>query len=537
MTQTSHRRQILRSIGIIMGAVLLSRLLGFGREWTVAHQIGSNATTDAYYAAFTLPDFLNYLVASASFEVIFIPVFTKYITEQREDEAWHVFSIVLTFMAVLMLALIVLGEIFAPRLVDIVAPGFNGAAKAHTVLLTRLILPGQFFLVLGMVMTAVQNARAKFLVASMSAAVYNTGIILGGWLLVPYFGIEGFAYGLLAGSFFGFFVLQVIGVCRVGGKYWPSLEITHPGFRLFIKLALPIMFALSIVVTDEWIIRYFGSFLQPASITWLTYGKALMRMPLAIVGSAVGVASFPFLARLHSSGQLQDFNDTLNHMVRGLLLVLLPTTALMIALSGPIVFFVFSQTRMTPADIRATAFALMLFSLGISAWGLQNLFSRGFYATRDTITPAVVGTFVALVSIPVYWYFCDRWNYLGLAAASTASIVAYTSVVAYLLVRRTKNSGIYELLWFSVRITGLSVLMGLACYFLSNWLATIVFWQSSVRSFGLLAAVGCFGLITFLGLAWLFRVEEVESYRRKIAHWFVARMQPTSPSTTALHER
>ena len=96
-----------------MGGILLSRCLGFFREWVVAHQVGSNAVTDAYYAAFTLPDFLNYLVAGASLSVTFIPVFTKYAAEGREDEGWHVFSTVVTFMGVLLGVFVIAGEIFA----------------------------------------------------------------------------------------------------------------------------------------------------------------------------------------------------------------------------------------------------------------------------------------------------------------------------------------------------------------------------------------------------------------------------------------
>src|SRR6201993_5301988 len=103
-TGTLHRR-IFAATGIVMASVLLSRLLGFFREWTVAHQMGSNAVTDAYYAAFTLPDFLNYLVAGASLSVTFIPVFAKYSAEDREEEAWRVFSTVITFMGIVLVVL------------------------------------------------------------------------------------------------------------------------------------------------------------------------------------------------------------------------------------------------------------------------------------------------------------------------------------------------------------------------------------------------------------------------------------------------
>src|SRR5665213_9682 len=115
---TVHRR-VFASTAIVMGGILASRLLGFVREWSVAHQVGSNAMTDAYYAAFTLPDFLNYLVAGASLSVTFIPVFAKYAAEDREDEAWWVFSTVMTFMGTLLAVLILFGEIFAPQLAQV----------------------------------------------------------------------------------------------------------------------------------------------------------------------------------------------------------------------------------------------------------------------------------------------------------------------------------------------------------------------------------------------------------------------------------
>ncbi len=104
VSQPSVHRRVFASTAIVMGGILLSRVLGFFREWTVAHQVGSNAMTDAYYAAFTLPDFLNYLVAGASLSVTFIPVFTKYAAEDREDEAWRVFSTVITFMGLVLIA-------------------------------------------------------------------------------------------------------------------------------------------------------------------------------------------------------------------------------------------------------------------------------------------------------------------------------------------------------------------------------------------------------------------------------------------------
>jgi len=106
--------RIAKASGIVMAGVLLSRLLGFFREWTVAHQVGSNSITDTYYAAFTLPDFLNYLVAAGALSVTFIPVFSRYMAENQEEEGWRAFSTVVTVMGLVVVGLVGIGEIFAP---------------------------------------------------------------------------------------------------------------------------------------------------------------------------------------------------------------------------------------------------------------------------------------------------------------------------------------------------------------------------------------------------------------------------------------
>src|SRR5579862_6413907 len=167
----SMNRRVAASTAIVMGGILASRFLGFLREWTLAHQVGSNASTDSYYAAFTLPDFLNYLVAGASLSVIFIPVFTKYVTDGREDEAWHVFSTVTTFMTLLLTAVVIVAEIFAPHLVNVISPGFTPEAKERVVFLTRIMLPAQICFVLGSILSAVQYAKSRFLIPSLATVI------------------------------------------------------------------------------------------------------------------------------------------------------------------------------------------------------------------------------------------------------------------------------------------------------------------------------------------------------------------------------
>lgn len=516
---TAHRRVFASTI-IVMGGILASRMLGFVREWSVAHQVGSNAMTDAYYAAFTLPDFLNYLVAGASLSVTFIPVFAKYAAEDREDEAWRVFSTVITFMGVTLTALVILAEIFAPQLAQLIAPGFGPQEKHQVIFLTRLMLPAQICFYEGSILSAVQYAKGRFLIPSLAPVVYNAMIILGGLLLASRVGMTGFAVGVLAGAIAGNLLLQIYGACRVQARYTPNLNLRHPGFLLFLRLAIPIMLALSLAFTDDWIIRWFGSYLQPASITWLSYAKTLMRVPLGVVGQGVGVASFPFLAQLYSEGKLDELNRLLDSTLKGLIALLVPISALMIAESRPIVYLVFSHTRLRAPDLDATAATMVYFSLGLFAWGAQYILARGFYATRNTWIPAIVGTIVTFASLPMYWIFVRHAQHLGLAMASSLGMSVYTLVLFLLLNRRTHNRHVGAMMLFFLKVCAAAAAVAWASHRLEIVLEPYFAWHRFFGALLLLSVVTTTGIVLLLLLGKLLRIRELEDQVARL--WLLA---------------
>jgi putative peptidoglycan lipid II flippase len=514
--QRSLGRQIALSTGIVMTSVLLSRVLGVGRDWAIAREVGANARTDAYIVAFTLPDFLNYLVAAGSLSVTFIPVFTKYLAEKNEEEGWRAFSIVVTFMGLVLVAGVLLAEIFAPQVVAAIAPGFGPAERLRAISLTRLMLPAQFCFFMGGILSAVQYAKNQFIVPSLAPLIYNIGIIACGVALAPRIGITGFAVGVLVGAIAGNFLLQVYGASRAGAKFIPSLRINHPGFKMFVKLAIPIMLALSLPFTDDWIIRWFGSHLQEASITWLSYAKNLMRAPLGVVGQAIGVASFPVMAKLYSEKRFEELDRILSGTLKGLILLLTPIAALTIAQSVPLVHLIYSHTRLREADFLATAGTLVWFSTGMFAWGAQNILARGFYAMRDTITPAVVGTSLTILTIPVYWALSRAEQHIGLAMASSIGITLYTIILFALLLRRTHGAGARGLIGFFCKVLIASVAAGAASWKIVSLMGEHFSWLRFTGAFFDLCVSSSAGLLLTVALCKLLGVKEMDAYLKKI---------------------
>lgn len=426
-----------RAAAVMMVSVFLSRLLGYARDAIIAWQHGATPDTDAYFAAFTLPDFLNYLLAGGSLSITFIPIFARALVDGREEEGHRAFSSVATAMGLAMLFFVALGELLAERLVPFLAPGFPPDQLATAARLTRIVLPAQLFFYLGGLLMAVQYAHKRFLLPAMAPLAYNGGIIAGGLLLGRAYGMDGFAWGVLAGSFLGNFVLQAFGARRCGLKYAFRLDLSDGSLREFVKLSVPIMIGFSLVVVDEWMLRLFGSFLVAGAITWINNARRLMQVPVGIFGQASGVASYPFLASLAAKGEKERVWEALSSTLRWVFLVSTAVGGATWAFSREVTLIVYQRGAFTTADTIRTASALSAFAIAIPLWCGQSIVARGFFAMKDTWTPTIVGTASLVVALPAYYYLRQPLGVYGLALASTLGILLYFVALYGILMKRT----------------------------------------------------------------------------------------------------
>jgi putative peptidoglycan lipid II flippase len=436
MTDSTARQIRIASL-VMMASVFASRILGYARDAVIAWGHGATGATDAYFAAFTIPDFLNYLLAGGSLSITFIPIFSRYLAEGREEEGHRAFSVIVTAMGVLMLLFVAAGELFAERLIPAIAPGFPPEQAATAARLTRIVLPAQTFFYLGGLLMAVQYSHKRFLVPALAPLVYNAGIIAGGLALGPRLGMDGFAWGVLGGSFLGNFAIQAWGAARAGLRFSPRLDLSHPGFREFVRLSIPIMLGFSLAVVDDWMLRIFGSMLAVGTITWLNNARRLMQVPVGVLGQASGVASFPFLSALAARGETERMWETLSSTLRWVFLVSCAASAATFVFSRELVLLVFRRGAFGTIDTIQSAQALAAFSVGIPFWCAQSITARGFFARKDTWTPTVVGTLALLATLPLYWFFLRWMGLFGLALASSAGIVLYASTLYGMLMRKT----------------------------------------------------------------------------------------------------
>ncbi|MBU0699104.1 MAG: murein biosynthesis integral membrane protein MurJ, partial [Proteobacteria bacterium] len=290
---------------IMMASVFLSRLTGLVREQVIAYIGGIGGGVDAYQVAFIIPEILNHIVASGFLSVTFIPIFSNYLVRNQEEEGWRVFSLIFTGFGSLMLVLITIACVFAGEFIKLFAPGLDDPIlMERAIKMTRIIMPAQFFFFSGGLFMAVQFAKEKFLIPALSPLLYNLGIICGGVLLGTRIGMEGFSWGVLAGAFIGNFLVQLWGAKKVGMRFTMAFDFRHPELLTYLRVTLPLMIGLTMTFSTEFLFRFFGSYLPRGNIASLNYGLRTMFMLVGFFGQAVGVASFPFMARLAAENKI-----------------------------------------------------------------------------------------------------------------------------------------------------------------------------------------------------------------------------------------
>src|SRR6266487_2581441 len=401
LLRPSHQPTSFSATLLLMTAVLLSRVIGYIREAYIAWAFGAGPATDAYVAGFTIPDWLNYLVAGGTASITFVSIYTRFLAEKREEDARKTFSAVITIMTAVLALGIVLAEIFAPQLNHLMFSKFTPEQFSLCVHLTRILLPAQLFFYVGGVVSAVLLSRRMFLLPAIGPIVYNGGIILGGLLFSRRMGISSLAYGAVAGAFIGIFLINAIGAARVGIGYRISFDVRNPAFREWVRLSIPLMLGVSLVTADDWILRYFASG-GVGDITRLNYAKRLFAVPIAVLGQATSQASLPFFARLFGEKKLTEFAQTVNGSIYRIVPAGLLASSFRMAASLPLIDLVYRRGHFSFSDSQHTALYFFWFSLSLAFWSAQALYSRAFYAAGNTLTPMIASSLITVASIPMY---------------------------------------------------------------------------------------------------------------------------------------
>ena len=513
----------------------MSRVTGLVREIVMARLFGAGFVYDAFLLGFRIPNLTRDLFAEGALSSAFVPIFSQTLAQKGRKEAAILSNLVATALILMVGAFCVLGVIFSPTLVDLLAEGFRQVPGKFdlSVKMTRVMFPFLLLVALAAQAMGVLNACNRFAVPALASTFFNIGSVtfglMLGYLLAPWLGIEpitGMAIGVVLGGALQL-AWQIPSLRNEGFSFHPSFDWSHPGLRKIISLMGPAILGNAAVQINVMVNTNFASRIPGnGPVSWLGYAFRFMQLPLGLFGVAIASATLPSISRSAGAGNFEEFRRTLSKSLGMVFLLTVPSSIGLIVLGQSMIGAIYQGGKFHAFDTQQTALALSCYAVGLAGYSALKVLNPAFYALHDARTPMIV----SLISIGVNYATATvllRSTSLGHAGlALTTSAVAIFGAVVLFAILRTRIGGIYgrDLATSIVKITAASAVMGGAVWLLSHG---IQHWLGAGRLGRLtdLALSIPFGLVVFYGACRLLRIPELELASRSLAGPILSRLQ------------
>src|SRR4051812_1878041 len=409
---------LLRALLTVSGLTVISRILGYARDFFIARAFGAGLATDAFFVAFRIPNLLRRLFAEGAFSQAFVPVLAEY-KNKHPGETRSLIDGVATLLFIALVIATAIGMAAAPLVVYVSAPGFAADPEKFelTVRLLRITFPYITFISLVAFAAGVLNTWNRFSVPAITPTLLNVAFIVGVFFAtrfdppVTVLAWAVFAGGLLQLAF------QVPFLFRLGLLPRWRIDLSHPGVRRMLRLMAPAAFGVSIAQLSLLINTIFASFLVTGSVSWLYYADRLMEFPAGVLGVALGTILLPSLSKYHAQANPAEYAKLLDWGLRVTFLLALPSAVALAVLAVPLIASLFHYGRFTIEDAWMTQHALVAYSGGLLGMILVKILAPGFYARQNVATPVRVGiaTLAAtqLMNLAFVWHL----RHAGLALA------------------------------------------------------------------------------------------------------------------------
>jgi putative peptidoglycan lipid II flippase len=519
-------RGLYNAAGLMVFASFVSAITGLIRAGSLTSHYGGGSSADlnAYFQAFTIPDFVYFLVAGGAMRTGFVPIFSQFMARDQADRAWRMFRNTLWILTLGSALVVGVAMIFPDHLAWVIAPGWHPdplhPEYQHLLTLTaqlmRIMFPSVFFMAIGGLLMGALNARKHFLWPGLGPVFYNVFIIIATWLSPWLGGLRAVAFSVPLSAFVCNVVMQLPPLVKLGARFRFRFDLRDEDFHRVFKLAAPVLFGLSVTEISTVVTKAMATKSDPAyGPLGFELANRLWKLPTRFIGAGIAIAVFAYLADHFVRDDAEGYRRDFSFGVRSIIFLTLPPAIAMTLLRTPIVLLLYPGTS-APA-VQVASDALLWYGLGIIPLSLTYIFIRAFYARHDMWTAVWVGVTSEIITISVALWLGrpDLLRVSGLAIAMTASNTYQAALLAYVLARRIGAASL------DLRRIGESFLrqafpcagFGAVCWYALNFCERHFFGARLSKPVLALEvfAPALAATAVFILLAWLFRVEELTS--------------------------
>jgi len=506
----SENTRVVKAAGVVGAATFASRVLGFIRDAVIAWYFGAGLSTDAFIAAFRIPNLLRKLFGEGSLSNAFVAVFTEYLTKQGQTEAFKLARSALWMLSAILVVISILGILLSPLIVRMIAPGFAGTAAklSLTVTLTRIMFPYVFFICLVAVCMGILNALGHFAAPALAPVLLNLAMIGAVLFISPYFAdpAAGLAVGVVIGGAMQL-LLQLPVLIRKGVKFWQKTKIFHPGLKKIGKMMPAVIIGGAVYQINILVGTLLASFLKQGSVSYLYFADRLVQFPLGIFAIATATAVLPSLSRQASAKDFTALKTTFADAVKLLLFITIPAMVGLIVLREPIIAVLFQRGEFDAEATRLTADALLYYATGLWAFSAVRIVAATFFALQDTRTPVQTAVVSIVVNILFAIILMRPLAHGGLALATSLASILNLGLLTRALSVKLGRLGWRSITHSACRTVGCSGIMGVVV-----WAVAAALMPSEPQSLpamllGLTVSIGT-GLFTYGAISFFVRSPE-----------------------------
>jgi len=515
MEQKEQDQRLLKSTFAVAFPTLLSRILGYVRDSIQAFFLGTSRGADAFTIAFVIPNLLRRLTAEGAMTAAFIPVFTEIKKEKSKDELWKFANSFFFDLTLIMALLTILGIIFSPLLVKIIAFGFKDVQGKWelTTSLTRIMFPYIFFISLAALVMGVLNSFYKFFVPAFTPVLLNISIIGVACLFASKAGEPAyiFAAGVILGGFFQL-AFQLPFLWKQGLRFKFSFSFTHPAIRKVAKLMVPGIFGLGIYQINFAISRMFASAFEEGSVSSLYYASRIQELTLGLFSIALSVALLPAFCEQAAHQDIQGMKRTLVFSLKLTFLITLPALVGLLVLNRPIIQVLFQRGLFSAQSTATSANCLFYFSLGLPFISGVKILAPAFFSLKDTKTPVIIAFFVMLSYILFSLILMNPLKVGGIALALSISQLLNFLVLFFYLEKKIAQIEKRKLILSALKSFLAAALMGVLVWlFMEQFdFSRLVF----LKQAGVLFSAIFLGILIYVLSSLLFNQEDLGGLRR-----------------------
>lgn len=489
----------------LMIATMLAKVLGFVRELVLASSYGASIYSDAYLTATNIP-LVIFTTIGAALGTTFIPIYFEINSKEGELSSLKFTNNILNIIVIICTFIAILGMIFTESLVKMFAMGFEGKVLDLTINFTRIMIIGVLFISVTNLMTAYLQIKNNFTIPGLVSIPKNIIIIISIILSInygPYIMVWGTLIGMASEMLF-----QLPYVIKNKYKYNLYVNIKDKHIKKMLILLGPVFIGVAVNQVNTMVDRTLASTLVEGSISALNYANKLNQFVMALFIASIVAVIYPMLSKLSSENNKEKFAKSVVQSINSVVLLVAPISVGAMVLANPIVRLLFERGEFNARATSMTSIALVMYSIGMLAFGVREILAKVFYSLKDTKTPAINGAIAMAMNIVLNIILVRYLELAGLALATSLSAIICIFLLFNNLKKKIGYFGQDKIIKTTLKSIVASIFMGAVTYFIYGFLTNLMgsgFINDTISLFGSILI----GAIVYGILVMLLKVDEV----------------------------